>query len=98
MTAWLALLARELRLLARHGADGGVLACVANFSGQPHGGYRVGLPRGGRWREVLNTDAEAYGGSGVGNLGGVDAVEESWHGQPFSATVSAGFSPSAWPA
>ncbi len=52
-----------------------------------------GLPHraapGGRWREVLNTDAEAYGGSGVGNLGGVEAVAEPWHGQPFSATVSA---------
>ncbi len=46
-----------------------VLACVANFSGGPHEGYRLGLPFAGRWREVLNTDAEVYGGSGVGNLG-----------------------------
>ncbi|MGY1787185.1 1,4-alpha-glucan branching protein GlgB [Geodermatophilus sp. SYSU D00698] len=68
---------------------GQVLAVVCNFSGAPHHGYRIGLPRGGRWREVLNTDAEGYGGSGVGNYGGVDAVEEPWHGQPFSATVSA---------
>ncbi|MGY1713721.1 1,4-alpha-glucan branching protein GlgB [Geodermatophilus sp. SYSU D01106] len=68
---------------------GQALAVVCNFSGSPHHGYRIGLPRGGRWREVLNTDAEGYGGSGVGNYGGVDAVEESWHGQPFSATVSA---------
>jgi 1,4-alpha-glucan branching enzyme len=65
------------------------LACVANFSGGPHHGYRVGLPRGGWWREVLNTDVEGYGGSGVGNLGGVEAVEEPWHGQPYSATVAA---------
>ena len=48
----------------------------------PHHEYRIGLPRGGRWREVLNTDSEGYGGSGVGNLGGVEAVAESWHGQP----------------
>jgi 1,4-alpha-glucan branching enzyme len=73
----------------RYGKGGQALACVANFAGTPHTGYRIGLPRGGRWREVLNTDAEAYGGSGVGNLGGVDAVPEPWHGQPFSATVSA---------
>ncbi|SDC01010.1 1,4-alpha-glucan branching enzyme [Geodermatophilus telluris] len=77
----------------RHGRDGGsqeqTLAVVCNFSGQPHHGYRIGLPRGGRWREVLNTDAEGYGGSGVGNYGGVEAVEESWHGQPYSATLSA---------
>jgi 1,4-alpha-glucan branching enzyme len=70
-------------------AQGSALACVANFSGAPHHGYRIGLPRGGHWREVLNSDAEGYGGSGVGNLGGVEAVEEPWHGQPFSATVAA---------
>jgi 1,4-alpha-glucan branching enzyme len=77
---------------AHNGADEGVgaaLACVANFSGAPHHGYRIGLPRPGYWREVLNSDAEGYGGSGVGNLGGVEAVAEPWHGQPFSATVAA---------
>jgi len=73
----------------RFGKNGQVLACVANFSGQPHHEYRVGLPRGGRWRELINTDFEGYGGSGVGNYGGVDAVAENWHGQPFSATVTA---------
>ncbi len=73
----------------RYGADGQVLACVANFAGTPHHEYRLGLPRGGRWREVVNTDFEGYGGSGVGNYGGVDAVAESWHGQPYSATLSA---------
>ena len=55
----------------RWGHDGAVLACVVNFSGGPHEGYRVGLPYGGTWNEVVNTDAEAYGGSGVGNLGAV---------------------------
>ena len=65
------------------------LACVANFSGAPHHGYRIGLPRPGHWREVLNSDAEGYGGSGVGNLGGIEAVAEPWHGQPYSATVAA---------
>ncbi|MBY8853970.1 alpha amylase C-terminal domain-containing protein, partial [Saccharothrix sp. MB29] len=64
----------------RIGDDGSVLACVANFAGQPHHDYRVGLPSAGRWREVVNTDSGAYGGSGVGNLGGVDAEERPWHG------------------
>ncbi|MCU1669660.1 MAG: glgB [Blastococcus sp.] len=68
---------------------GSALAAIANFSDAAHHTYRVGLPRGGYWREVLNTDAEGYGGSGVGNLGGVEAVAEPWHGQPFSATVAA---------
>ncbi|HEV3399431.1 MAG TPA: alpha amylase C-terminal domain-containing protein, partial [Actinomycetes bacterium] len=78
---------------AGDGADGDgattpALACVANFSGSPHHGYRIGLPRPGTWREVLNTDAEGYGGSGAGNLGGVEAVEEPWHGQSYSATLA----------
>src|SRR3954471_21617522 len=77
---------------SRDGAEdgaGSALACVANFSGSPHLGYRIGLPRPGHWREVLNSDAEGYGGAGVGNLGGIGAVPEPWHGQPYSATVEA---------
>ncbi len=71
----------------RWGDDGSVLACLANFAGHPHEDYRVGLPRPGRWLEVLNTDAERYGGSGVGNLGEVTAGETPWHGQPCSALL-----------
>jgi 1,4-alpha-glucan branching enzyme len=71
----------------RFGTDGSMLACVANFSSVPHDRYRVGLPRPGRWDEVVNTDAGAYFGSDVGNFGGVDAVEEPYHGQPASATL-----------
>jgi 1,4-alpha-glucan branching enzyme len=70
----------------RWGDDGSVLACVANFSPMPHERYRLGLPKQGRWDEVLNTDAEIYGGSGVGNLGSVTAAGTGWHGQPTSAT------------
>jgi len=65
-----------------------VVACVVNFSGGPHHDYRIGLPSVGRWREVINTDAAGYGGSGVGNLGGVGAVPEPWHGQPASAVMT----------
>ncbi|MGH3591841.1 MAG: 1,4-alpha-glucan branching protein GlgB, partial [Pseudonocardiaceae bacterium] len=71
----------------RMGDDGTVLACLANFAGNPHEKYRVGLPRPGRWREVLNTDAEGYGGSGVGNLGEVIASETPCHGLPYSAVL-----------
>jgi 1,4-alpha-glucan branching enzyme len=66
----------------------GVIACIANFSALPHLKYKVGLPRAGRWREILNTDATIYGGSGVGNLGGIEAVPEPWHGKPASATIT----------
>jgi 1,4-alpha-glucan branching enzyme len=71
----------------RWGSDGSVLACVANFSSVPHEQYQLGLPRTGRWDEVINTDAEGYFGSGVGNYGAVEAIEEAWHGQPASATL-----------
>ncbi len=64
------------------------LAVVANFSGGPYEKYKLGLPHAGRWAEVLNTDAAIYGGSGVGNLGAVQAVEEAWHGRPASATIT----------
>jgi 1,4-alpha-glucan branching enzyme len=66
----------------------GVIACIANFSALPHLEYKVGLPRAGRWQEVLNTDAVIYGGSGVGNLGSIEAVPEPWHGKPASATIT----------
>jgi 1,4-alpha-glucan branching enzyme len=47
--------------------------------------YRLGLPKGGFWREVLNSDAEIYGGGNQGNLGGVTAQDYQAHNQPFSA-------------
>jgi 1,4-alpha-glucan branching enzyme len=67
---------------------GSQLACIVNFAGVPHHGYRIGLPASGTWREVVNTDAEGYAGSGVGNLGVVHADEHGSHGLPASATLS----------
>jgi 1,4-alpha-glucan branching enzyme len=64
------------------------LVCICNFSPVPRYGYRVGLPSGGRWREAVNTDAGDYGGSGVGNLGGVEAEAVPWHEQRFSAELA----------
>ena len=72
----------------RRSDNGDLLVCVVNFSAVPHFDYRIGLPEGGRWREVLNTDAQEYGGSGVGNFGGVEADDWEWHGRPFSASIS----------
>ena len=54
-------------------ATGPEVVCVANFSAIPHGDYRIGLPSAGTWEEILNTDAQTYTGSGVGNLGAVEA-------------------------
>ena len=64
------------------------VVCVANFSAVPHHGVQVGFPASGEWAEVLNTDAEAYTGSGVGNFGAVTAVEGEHHGHPAHAELS----------
>ncbi|WP_433624098.1 1,4-alpha-glucan branching protein GlgB [Nocardia sp. CA-120079] len=89
---------RENNVIAflRYGSDGSVIACVFNFSGSVHGEYRVGLPSAGTWREILNTDAAEYGGSGIGNLGGVKATDEPWHGRPASATVALAPNTAIW--
>ena len=63
-----------------------MLVALTNFGGSPRE-TRVGLPTGGRWREAVNTDADTYGGSGVGNLGVVTATDDPHQGQPHSATL-----------
>ena len=64
-----------------------IVVCVANFSPVPQVGYRIGLPRPGRWLELLNTDAQEWGGSGLGNMGEVMAEDVGWHGLANSAEV-----------
>ncbi|MDQ5848175.1 MAG: 1,4-alpha-glucan branching protein GlgB [Pseudomonadota bacterium] len=59
----------------RQGDEGAApVVAVFNFTPLPRENYRVGVPRGGRWREVLNSDAPLYGGGGIGNFGGADAT------------------------
>ena len=72
----------------RRDSSGSPLVAVINFSGAPHHDFVLGLPLGGAWEEVLNTDADSYGGSGVGNLGQVMAHGAGVHSQPHSAKVS----------
>ena len=61
------------------------LVVILNLTPVPRPSYRIGLPRGGKWREVLNSDAEIYGGSNQGNFGGVIAENRPCHGQQHSA-------------
>jgi 1,4-alpha-glucan branching enzyme len=63
-----------------------LVAC--NYTPVPRVGYRVGVPHGGYWRELLNSDGREYGGSGMGNLGGVQAEEIPTHGRPFSLNLT----------
>jgi 1,4-alpha-glucan branching enzyme len=67
---------------------GDPLVGLFNFSGNPVGPYRVGLPFAGTWREVLNTDAAEFGGSGVGNYGAVEASAEGFQGRPASVELT----------
>jgi 1,4-alpha-glucan branching enzyme len=69
---------------AAHDAASSVMV-VCHFTPLVRDDYRIGLPCGGQWVEVLNSDGADYGGSGVGNLGGVQAEPIAWHGRPFSA-------------
>jgi len=64
------------------------VVCVLNLSPVPRYDYRVGMPACCRWREAVNTDSGFYGGSGVGNMGGVEAEAVPWHDQPFSALLT----------
>ena len=72
--------------LAKDGAAPVLVVC--NFTPVPRHGYRVGVPVGGSWSEVLNTDAAAYGGSGVGNGGTTVADGEPAHGFPVSLNLT----------
>jgi 1,4-alpha-glucan branching enzyme len=67
---------------------GNPVAVLINFSGNPVGPYRVGLPFAGEWDEILNSDADDFGGSGVGNFGRVTAIDEPWGGRPASAEIT----------
>ena len=71
----------------RWGDDGSCVAVMSNLSPVPREGYRLGLPFAGTWTEVMNTDASVYGGSGMGNLGAIEATESAWPGRPASAQI-----------
>jgi len=61
---------------------------VCNFTPIVRENYRVGVPRPGYWREVLNSDAAEYGGSGAGNMGGANAMPVPYHGRPYSLNLT----------
>jgi len=65
-----------------------LLIFVFNFTPIPRENYKVGVPFGGFYREVLNSDSQIYGGSNTGNMGGVFAENLPFHGRPFSLTLT----------
>jgi 1,4-alpha-glucan branching enzyme len=66
----------------------GLVLALLNLTPVPRPAYRIGVPRGGWWREALNSDSEIYGGSGMGNFGGVQSRDEPSHGRPCSIEVT----------
>jgi len=72
----------------RHGGDGAPALVVMNLTPVPHHGYRIGVGRGGTWREVLNSDADVYGGSNVGNRGLVKTTPVPAHGEAQSLELT----------
>jgi 1,4-alpha-glucan branching enzyme len=74
--------------LRRAASTRDVLVVACNFTPVPRRRFRIGVPYGGRWHEILNSDAPLYGGSGLGNLGGVDAEPRAWHGHAQSISIT----------
>jgi 1,4-alpha-glucan branching enzyme len=72
----------------RKGRKGELIAIVCNFSPVPRPNYRIGVPVPGFWKELLNSDAKQFGGSGQGNFGGVQSVPVPLHGRLHSLTVT----------
>jgi 1,4-alpha-glucan branching enzyme len=77
-----------LSFLRRGRSTDDVVLVACNFTPIVRHGYRLGVPRGGRWQEVLNSDAEPYWGQGNGNFGGVEASDVPSHGHPFSLELT----------
>jgi 1,4-alpha-glucan branching enzyme len=81
-------LTSTISLLRKTESPKDTVLVVCNFTPVIREGYRVGVPHGGYWRELLNSDAKEYGGTGVGNLGGVHAEATEAHGRPHSLRLT----------
>ena len=81
--------ARSVISFIRRAKDpGNTMLFVCNFTPEVRLNYRVGVPSGGYWKEVLNSDAPLYGGSGQGNMGGLDAIPLPIHGRSHSLNMT----------
>ena len=81
-------LASTISLLRRSKSGTESVVVVANFTPVPRTDYRLGVPAGGYWRELLNSDGHEYAGSGIGNMGGAEALNEPAHGRPYSLRLT----------
>ena len=77
-----------VEFLRRGVGDDALVIVACNFTPVPRAAYRIGVPRGGYYQEIINTDAACYGGSNLGNGGGIDAVAAPCHGREYSLSVT----------
>jgi 1,4-alpha-glucan branching enzyme len=77
-----------ISLIRRGRAANDAVLVVCNFTPVPRHNYQVGAPIAGVWREILNSDAALYGGSGQGNMGVVEAVPDEGHSRPYSLRLT----------
>jgi len=77
-----------ISFLRKDSSKKNILLCVFNFTPVVRYDYRVGVPYGGFWEEILNSDSEYYCGSGVGNMGGLEAENIPWHNRPYSLNLT----------
>lgn len=77
-----------LSFVRKSSSPGAEIVVVCNCTPVPRSDYRIGVPHGGWWQEILNSDAAEYGGSGVGNLGGVEASTHARHGREHSVVLT----------
>jgi 1,4-alpha-glucan branching enzyme len=80
--------ASVIAFLRKPKGGGAPMLVACNFTPLPRPNYVLGVPFGGVWREVLNSDAREYGGAGWGNMGGVDAAPVQAHGRPWSISLT----------
>ncbi|MFL6568169.1 MAG: alpha amylase C-terminal domain-containing protein, partial [Chthoniobacterales bacterium] len=71
----------------RKARNGDTIVFVVNATPQVLHGYRIGVPEAGFYREIINTDGETYGGTNVGNMGGLEAAQQEWQGRRYSLQV-----------
>jgi len=77
-----------LSLIRKARSTNEIILAVLNFTPTPLYSYNVGVPEGGFWGEILNSDAEEFGGSGHGNFGGIEAEPVEMHGRPYSLSLT----------
>ncbi len=77
-----------LSFLRKSPSTGDMIVCVCNFNPVPKYNYKVGVPKAGYWKEILNSDSESYFGSNIGNLGGVNTKDYSTHARPYTIEIA----------